>query len=354
MIKILKDFLYRKGYKINKINKNSLLNDNPFLGVQSKIGSSPIIFDVGANQGQTILKIKSLFPDSNLHSFEPSKICFKELSQKFENNEKLILNNLAVGAERGVLEFNEYSWSALNSFLKRAYSKSGIIDSYFVDIITVDDYCRKNNIRYINLLKTDTEGFELNVLKGASKMMSKNKVQFVFVYLKLFFEGFHPFCVLSPLWRIEKLKIIGGFDEKLAVAEDPDLHIRAFLQGFKSLTKTSIEYDSLYRINSIAKIEDKENKVLIEKCNNSLYIIFKKFLKNHKSSIQLYCLKYFEDELLFKGSSKDINRFYLLYIRYNLFNLKQFFLIPVLLGYKILRLESINGLGFYSLKKYLF
>ncbi|MDI6046607.1 FkbM family methyltransferase [Flavobacterium yafengii] len=189
MIKILKDFLYRKGYKINKISKNSLLNDNPFLGVQSKIGSSPIIFDVGANQGQTILKIKSLFPDSNLHSFEPSKICFKELSQKFENNEKLILNNLAVGAERGVLEFNEYSWSALNSFLKRAYSKSGIIDTYFVDIIAVDDYCRENNIPYINLLKTDTEGFELNVLKGASKMMSKNKVQFVFVEV-FFYENY--------------------------------------------------------------------------------------------------------------------------------------------------------------------
>lgn len=199
-----------------------------------------------------------------------------------------------------------------------------------------------------------TKVFEKNPIDGNVIFNTKLEEYSDQVYLKLFFEGFHPFCVLSPLWRIEKLKIIGGFDEKLAVAEDPDLHIRAFLQGFKSLTKTSIEYDSLYRINSIAKIEDKENKVLIEKCNNSLYIIFKKFLKNHKSSIQLYCLKYFEDELLFKGSSKDINRFYLLYIRYNLFNLKQFFLIPVLLGYKILRLESINGLGFYSLKKYLF
>jgi FkbM family methyltransferase len=189
MKKILKYFLFRRGYKINKINKNRLLNDNPFLGVQSKIGSNPIIFDVGANQGQTILKIKSLFPDSDLHSFEPSKICFKELSEKFGNKEGLVLNNVAVGAEEGTLEFNEYYWSALNSFLKRAYSKSGIIDTYFVDIVAVDDYCREKDIPYIHLLKTDTEGFELNVLKGASEMMGKNKIQFVFVEV-FFYENY--------------------------------------------------------------------------------------------------------------------------------------------------------------------
>jgi hypothetical protein len=77
MKKTLKYFLNRKGYKINKINKNSLLNDNPFLAVKSKTRSNPIIFDVGANQGQTILKIKPLFPDSDLHSFNPVKYVLK-------------------------------------------------------------------------------------------------------------------------------------------------------------------------------------------------------------------------------------------------------------------------------------
>lgn len=234
----------------------------------------------------------------------------------------------------------------------------------FVLFLDSDDLltrvCIENRVKFAQLNSDfdfwifKTKVFEKNPIDGNVIFNTKLEEYSDQIYLKLFFEGFHPFCVLSPLWRIEKLKIIGGFDKKLAVAEDPDLHIRAFLQGFKSLTNTSIEYDSLYRMNIKAKIEDKENKVLIEKCNNSLYIIFKKFLKNHKGSIQLYCLKYFKDELLFKGSSRDITRFYMLYIRYNLFNLKQFFLTPVLIGYKVLRIESINGLGFYSLKKYLF
>jgi FkbM family methyltransferase len=156
------------------------------MGIQERVGDEPIIFDIGANLGQTILKIKAIFPNSNLHSFEPSKICFKELIKKFANTDKLVLNNKAVGSEKGALEFNEYSWSALNSFLKRAFTQSEIVDTYFVDIVSVDDYCSENNIPYINLLKTDTEGFELNVLKGASRIMDENRVQFVFV--EIFFH----------------------------------------------------------------------------------------------------------------------------------------------------------------------
>lgn len=174
------------------------------------------------------------------------------------------------------------------------------------------------------------------------------------IYLKLFFEGYHPFCVLSPLWRTEKIKKIGGFDERLMVAEDPDLHIRAFLNGLKSLTCNSKEYDTLYRMDVKEKLKSKNDKNLIKKCHNSLYIIFKKFLKNHKESIQYYGFKFFTDDLLQNGSSYNIIRFYILYIRFNILSIKQFFLIPVLILYKMLKLETINGFGFYSLKKAVF
>jgi FkbM family methyltransferase len=186
MKKKLKNFLYSRGYKVSKINKNDLLNDNPLLAIQSRLGSNPIIFDIGANLGQTIVKVKKIFPDSYVHSFEPSKICFRKITQDYGNVENVFLNNKAIGIAKGSLEFNEYSWSALNSFFKRAYTKSEIIDTYLVDIVSIDDYCSENNIPYINLLKTDTEGFEFNVLQGANKMMLQNKVQFVFV--EIFFH----------------------------------------------------------------------------------------------------------------------------------------------------------------------
>jgi len=36
---------------------------------------NPIIFDVGANEGQSIKRFKSIFPKSIIHSFEPIKEC---------------------------------------------------------------------------------------------------------------------------------------------------------------------------------------------------------------------------------------------------------------------------------------
>ena len=166
------------------------MQDNPLKAIKSIIEiNDPIIFDVGANQGQTIDSIRNVFPKSSIHSFEPSKVCFKLLKDKYGGIDNIKVNNVAVGAEKGILEFNEYSWSALNSLLKRAFTKAEIVDNYNVDVISLDDYCIKNSINSINLLKTDTEGYELNVLKGAFKLMDNNKIQYVYVEV-FFYENY--------------------------------------------------------------------------------------------------------------------------------------------------------------------
>lgn len=60
------------------------------------------------------------------------------------------------------------------------------METYFVDVLTIDAFCKNNAVSHINLLKTDTEGYELNVLKGSSEMMMRNKIQFVDV--EIFFN----------------------------------------------------------------------------------------------------------------------------------------------------------------------
>jgi len=174
------------GYKISKNSKVLLLNDDPFIAVKEELGKNDIVFfDIGANQGQTINKMNNHYPDAKIYAFEPSKNCFNFLKENFENT-NLSFHNLALGSNCGNLEFNEYSWSALNSFLKRAYGSAKILETYLVEVTTIDEFCKNNLISYINLLKTDTEGYELNVLKGASLMMEQNRIQFV--YVEIFFN----------------------------------------------------------------------------------------------------------------------------------------------------------------------
>ena len=42
-----------------------------------------------------------------------------------------------------------------------------------VDVISIDEYCEKNRIKRINLLKIDTQGSEAEVLRGAKEFIKK-------------------------------------------------------------------------------------------------------------------------------------------------------------------------------------
>ena len=178
---VLKKIINIFGYKIAKLSKYPLQNDSVYLAIKNNFEEeNAVFFDIGVNQGQTSKKMKSAFPQSIVYGFEPNKICFNYLTENVKID-KVFFYNKAVGSSHSFLEFNEYSWSAISSLLKRAYTSSKIMETYKVEVITIDDFCKKNKISHINLLKTDTEGYELEVLKGATTMMDQNQIQFVLV-----------------------------------------------------------------------------------------------------------------------------------------------------------------------------
>lgn len=186
MKKIVKKIFNSIGYKISKYSKIALLDEDPFVAIKDKLIEEELIFlDIGANWGQTTTKMNQQYPEAKIYAFEPSKNCFESLKTNFKNS-NISFHNLAIGSSCGQLEFNEYSWSALNSLLKRAYGDATIVATYLVDVVTIDEFCANNTVPYIHLLKTDTEGYELNVLKGASDMMKRNAIQFV--YVEVFFN----------------------------------------------------------------------------------------------------------------------------------------------------------------------
>ena len=77
-------------------------------------------------------------------------------------------------------------------------------------------------------------------------------------YLKLFLKGVNPFTVTCPLWKKKSLKLLKGFNEKLQLWEDPELHIRAILLGLKFEVNKSSKPDCYYR-------NDRESKKGLEK-----------------------------------------------------------------------------------------
>lgn len=190
-VKILKLGLDKLGFRIQRKPKYSILNDNPLNAARNKITHAcPIFFDIGMNHGQTIDKILKFYPNAQIHGFEPNKTCIDNLTKKYGEYENIIVNPIGLGLRKESMNFHEYSWDSLSSFLKRTYGKSQIIRSYETEIDTLDNYCQNNEIEFIDFLKTDTEGFELNVLKGGEKMISTHKVHFILIEL-FFNQNYH-------------------------------------------------------------------------------------------------------------------------------------------------------------------
>jgi len=135
------------------------------------VKESSVCFDIGANIGYYSLLFASLCPRGSVHSFEPVPmnyhiLCANSLLNGFSN---LKANLCAMGGTDGSAELVISSDSAYSSLVdtcrKPAASKIA------VRVITLDDYCDRNDIRKIDLLKVDVEGAEGRVLSGAQRVM---------------------------------------------------------------------------------------------------------------------------------------------------------------------------------------
>lgn len=152
--------------------------------------NQPVIFDVGANIGQTVEKIKTHFPRGRVHSFEPSPSTFAILQKNCGQFQDVSLWNYGVGASNGILPFYENTQSDMSSFLKITEMGWGQArQTTNVEVVTIDEFCVKNDVDEIHILKSDTQGFDFEVVKGASGMMAQNKIKLI--YLEVIFSAMY-------------------------------------------------------------------------------------------------------------------------------------------------------------------
>jgi hypothetical protein len=113
---IIKKILLFFNFKIISINYKELNFDDIYkIKIKDK---KPVIFDVGANQGQSIIRFKKIFPKSTIHAFEPNAIEFKKLILKFKNDKSIILNNYGVGDKKEIKELLITQITGNSSFYK--------------------------------------------------------------------------------------------------------------------------------------------------------------------------------------------------------------------------------------------
>lgn len=83
--------------------------------------TQPVIFDVGANIGQSIDIFREAHRNAIIHSFEPSPSPFQKLQQEYGSSPRITLNNLALGDSEGQAVLYQQPFSKLDSLLRVDY-----------------------------------------------------------------------------------------------------------------------------------------------------------------------------------------------------------------------------------------
>ena len=181
------------------------------------------VLDIGANEGQFAEQIRKYGFKKDILSYEPMKNAYKKLSKKSENsnNWKIYNNGFGNKEEQQTLNIskNSVSSSILNLHKKSLIYEpnSKYISKETINLITLDRVLTENRFKKKNIfVKIDTQGYEKNILIGASKVLKKIK-------------GIMLEVSVVPIYKGEK-----NFIEMIKFMEKKGFYVWAIERGFSN------------------------------------------------------------------------------------------------------------------------
>ncbi|MDD2319827.1 MAG: FkbM family methyltransferase [Geobacteraceae bacterium] len=174
---------------------------------------SPMIFDVGAHHGDYSIAAKKICSSSKIYAFEPHPVTFARLRENTIGYGIKVLN-FGLGSENSesmIFDYVDQDGSQHASIYKEIIEviHRGKAVSHAIKLRTLDDLVVELGVKKINLLKIDTEGNELSVLRGAEKTIRNGMVdviQFEFnemnVITRTFFKDFYEFLPEYDFYRL--------------------------------------------------------------------------------------------------------------------------------------------------------
>ncbi|HEV7572729.1 MAG TPA: FkbM family methyltransferase [Thermoanaerobaculia bacterium] len=140
------------------------------------------ILDVGANDGVSAIKFRDAFPAATIHAFEPVTETFAILKRNVEKHKGIYSHQMALGAAPGTAQIYLTEHSTMCSLVR----PDAPLGEETVRVTTIDDFAAEHHIDRIDLLKVDAEGFDLEVLHGAERLLDEGNIGFVLAEV-----GFH-------------------------------------------------------------------------------------------------------------------------------------------------------------------
>lgn len=150
-------------------------------------GEATTVFDVGANKGQSIELFIAARPDVKIVAFEPNPVLAASLATRFAQH-GVVVEASAVGEADGSIQFNVAERDELSSVLsldrqsEGPFSRDRITRTIQVPLISLDTYiAERPAITRVELLKVDTQGYDLAVLRGCFRSLRGRVFKYILV-----------------------------------------------------------------------------------------------------------------------------------------------------------------------------
>lgn len=178
---MIRNFAKKIGYELIKSKKQPTLS-NHLACVLSHYKIDTII-DVGANIGQFGQDLRNLGFRGKILSFEPVLETYQQLVENSLKDENWHTFNAALGEENNEAVINISDSSDLNSILNanefgvKTFSHLAQKKQQLIKVYKLDNFISSNNLTLGSniMLKTDTQGYDLKVFRGAKSILANIK-----------------------------------------------------------------------------------------------------------------------------------------------------------------------------------
>lgn len=184
MIKALLSRFVPDGYKKQLKDKLGVPSQEKSLLQLKRLGFSPqYIIDIGAYEGHWSNDVNKIFPKAQVMMIEGQKSKENTLIAQSHKIPGSIVKIALLGAEQKDVEFNIYETAS--SVLKENNDTDAKIEQRTLELL--DNLVANTPFQQADLIKLDTQGYELEILKGGLKTLTNAKavlieVSFVNVY----------------------------------------------------------------------------------------------------------------------------------------------------------------------------
>ncbi len=198
-----------------------------------------VVYDIGAYNG-IWSKAFAIYTQGKVYSFEPNPEVQEEFKERTQRFNDVYLQPVACGAEeKEAVEYIDEHKGAASSLLamsdvhKREFIKTGESHSVDINIVSLDEWIRHNDLPIPQLLKMDVQGYELEVIKGSIKILEKVKYIWCELSFKELYENGSTFSSINSKLNSLSFELVDCADLVRSKSSDQLLYMDGIFRNIK-------------------------------------------------------------------------------------------------------------------------